>query len=127
MKTKTFLFLHHFSNHASTYGGAIAIITILIFSLIFSNLALAKEIAEGEQLFLNHCVGCHINGGNIIRRGRNLKLSTLERNGLDNKESIAKIARDGIGQMSGYAKELGLDGDNLVAEWILEQAKQSWP
>ncbi|MCP4972117.1 MAG: c-type cytochrome, partial [Prochlorococcus sp.] len=67
-----------------------------------SEAALASEPVTGQELFQQHCVGCHLNGGNIIRRGRTLKLAALERNQINNQEAIARIARDGIGQMSGY-------------------------
>ena len=70
--------------------------------------------------------GCHINGGNIIRRGKNLKLKTLERDDLATVTAIAAIAREGRGQMSGYADVLDADGDQLVAEWVLMQAQNAW-
>ncbi len=92
-----------------------------------SEAALASEPVTGQELFQQQCVGCHLNGGNIIRRGRTLKLAALERNQLNNQEAIARIARDGMGQMSGYESALGEDGDQLVAAWILEQARDSWP
>ncbi|MGC6482852.1 MAG: c-type cytochrome [Synechococcus sp.] len=82
--------------------------------------------SSGQELFNNHCAGCHHNGGNIIRRGRTLKLAALKRNGLDDPEAIARIAREGIGQMSGYSDVLGQDGDQLVAAWIWEQAQNAW-
>ena len=86
----------------------------------------AHAAADGAALFEAHCVGCHLNGGNIIRRGKNLKLKTLERNDIATVEAIAAIAREGRGQMSGYADVLGTDGDQLVAEWILLQAQNAW-
>ena len=82
--------------------------------------------ADGAALFEAHCAGCHLNGGNIIRRGKNLKLKTLERDDIATVEAIAAIAREGRGQMSGYAEVLGTDGDQLVAEWILLQAQNAW-
>ena len=97
----------------------------------FFFLVLPKELSanysgSGENLFKNYCAGCHINGGNIIRRSKNLKLSSLKRNGIDNPEAIAKIARKGIGIMSGYKDQLGDKGDQLVANWVLEQAQKAW-
>ena len=86
----------------------------------------AHAAADGAALFEAHCVGCHLNGGNIIRRGKNLKLATLQRQGLDSTDAIANIARNGIGQMSGYGDKLGEGGDQLVAAWILEQAQNAW-
>ena len=82
--------------------------------------------SSGEELFNNHCIGCHVNGGNIIRRGRTLKLAALKRNGIDDPEAIARIAREGIGQMSGYGDVLGEGGDRLVSEWIWDQAQNAW-
>ena len=80
----------------------------------------------GRSLFKSNCVGCHINGGNIIRRSKNLKLSSLKRNGIDNPEAIAKIARQGIGLMDGYKDQLGENGDQIVANWVWEQAQKAW-
>ena len=80
----------------------------------------------GRNLFKNHCAGCHLNGGNIIRRSKNLKLSSLKHNGIDSPEDIAKIARQGIGIMDGYEDQLGGNGDKIVANWIWEQAQKAW-
>ena len=86
----------------------------------------ALDTDLGKSLFKNNCAGCHINGGNIIRRSKNLKISSLKRNSIDNPEAIAKIARQGIGIMSGYEDELGNNGDQIVANWIWEQAQKAW-
>jgi len=55
-----------------------------------------------------------------------LKISSLKRNGIDNPSAIAEIARQGIGIMGGYKKELGNKGDQIVANWIWEQAQKAW-
>ena len=101
---------------------------VLLLSLGSSGASLAAgpEASPGALLFEHHCAGCHINGGNIIRRGKNLKLKTLEREQIATVEAIAAIAREGRGQMSGYADVLGSDGDQLVAEWVLMQAQNAW-
>ena len=106
---------------------------VAAFSVLLLNLATATathaavvEASPGAALFEQHCAGCHINGGNIIRRGKNLKLATLERRGLDSVEAIAQIAREGAGQMSGYGDVLGDGGDRVVATWVLEQAQNAW-
>jgi len=104
---------------------------IISFCCTFFYLSLPKEInaieaALGENLFKNNCAGCHINGGNIIRRSKNLKISSLKRNGIDSPETIARIARQGIGIMSGYEDELGDNGDQIVANWVWGQAQKAW-
>ncbi len=81
---------------------------------------------KGQDLFLKHCSGCHINGGNIIRRNKTLKLKDLKKNGVDNPEAIAQIARNGIGIMSGYKELLGVDGDKFVASWVWESSQNAW-
>ena len=100
------------------------VITITIFSLPFQ--VLGVENMKGKELFTQNCSGCHVKGGNIIRRGKTLKLSSLERNGISNPEAIAEIARNGVGIMSGYEEVLGEGGDQLVAEWIWEEAQNAW-
>jgi len=96
------------------------------FYLSFSKELNAIEAELGNSLFKHNCAGCHINGGNIIRRSKNLKLASLKRNGIDNPEAIAKIARQGIGIMSGYEDELVNNGDQIVANWVWEQAQKAW-
>ena len=53
-------------------------------------------------------------------------MSALKRNGIDNPEAIAKIARIGIGSMNGYEQLLGEEGDKIVANWIWEQSQKAW-
>ena len=85
------------------------------------------RLARGAQLFESHCAGCHVGGGNIIRRGRTLKLQALQRNGLDSIAAIAEVAAAGRGQMSGYREALGGDGGaEAVAAWVWQQALQGW-
>ena len=98
----------------------------ILFCLSLPKQLNAVEANLGKTLFKHNCAGCHINGGNIIRRSKNLKISSLKRNGIDNPEAIAKIARQGIGIMSGYEDNLGADGDQIVANWVWEQAQKAW-
>jgi cytochrome c6 len=85
------------------------------------------SLSGGERLFAAHCVGCHINGGNIVSRGRTLKLAALERQGLASPEAIATIAAEGRGRMSGYGLVLGEGGAEMVGEWVWRQAQAGWP
>ena len=86
-----------------------------------------QVLADGGQLFQQHCAGCHVNGGNIIRRGKTLKLAVLDRQGIGSAQAIAAIAAEGVGQMSGYGDVLGQQGSEEVAAWVMEQAKAGWP
>ncbi|MFN7741303.1 MAG: c-type cytochrome, partial [Cyanobacteriota bacterium] len=90
-------------------------------------LASPAQLAEGGRLFANTCAGCHLNGGNIVRRDRTLKLKALQRRGIDGPEAIARIAAQGIGRMDGYAKVLGPDGPEKVGAWVWKQALENWP
>jgi cytochrome c6 len=81
----------------------------------------------GSSLFGAHCAGCHLQGGNIIRRGKTLKMAALERNGITSPEAIAAIAAGGVGQMGGYAQVLGEGGPEAVAAWVWQQALDGWP
>ena len=94
--------------------------------LMAPGLGEAAAAKEGAALFQQHCAACHINGGNIIRRGKTLKLKALERQAIASVDAIAQIAREGVGQMSGYGDVLGPGGDQLVAEWIWDQAQNAW-
>ena len=107
------------------------VIFLISFCCTFFYLSLPKglnanEADLGENLFKHNCAGCHINGGNIIRRSKNLKISSLKRNGIDNPEAIAEIARQGIGIMGGYIDDLGVNGDQIVANWVWGQAQKAW-
>jgi cytochrome c6 len=89
--------------------------------------ASAPELSAGAGLFEQHCVGCHVHGGNIIRRGKTLRLAALERNGINGPEQIAAIAAGGQGQMSGYGAVLGDGGPEAVAAYVWQQAQLDWP
>ncbi|MFO7630544.1 MAG: c-type cytochrome [Prochlorococcaceae cyanobacterium] len=82
---------------------------------------------RGAQLFANHCAACHVNGGNIIRRGKTLKLAALQRQGIDGPAAIAAIAAGGVGQMGGYAAVLAEGGAEAVGAWVWQQALDDWP
>ncbi len=121
---KHFSFISLFLKHnLLSFLGCLVLIAIVF---VTPNSLLAVPAKSGQVLFNENCAGCHINGGNIIRRNRTLKLSDLKRRGLDNPEAIARIAKEGIGTMSGYEEYLGEDGAKLVAEWIWNQAQNAW-
>jgi cytochrome c6 len=107
-----------------------AVLPVLLMALLLAGAAPAwADLAgpDGGQLFANHCAGCHVNGGNIIRRGKTLRLAALERNGIHDAQRIAAIAAVGLGQMSGYGAVLGDGGPEAVADYVWQQAQLDWP
>jgi cytochrome c6 len=86
----------------------------------------ASESGEAAAIFESTCSGCHINGGNIVRRGKTLKLKALQKNQLDNLEAIATLVAQGKGNMSAYADKLSPEQIQAVAQYVLDQAQAGW-
>jgi len=86
----------------------------------------ATAAPNGAVIFENNCAGCHVNGGNIMRRGKNLKLKALQKNGVDSVEAIAQLVTHGKGLMSAYGDRLTAEEIAEVAKYVTEQAKQDW-
>ncbi|WP_347239498.1 cytochrome c6 PetJ [Microcoleus sp. FACHB-68] len=104
-----------------------AIMLVVIgLNLTFNQPALAADIANGEQIFSVQCAGCHINGGNIIRRGKNLKQKALKRNGMDSIEAISSIVANGKNNMSAYKDRLSEQQIEDVSAYVLDQAEKDW-
>jgi cytochrome c6 len=107
---------------------------VVIASLVLTPTALAAPSAtspvtsttNGAQLFELNCAGCHINGGNIVRRGQTLKLKALQRNHVDNLDAIAALVAQGKGNMSAYGDRLSPAEIQAVSEFVLSQAQQGW-
>lgn len=97
---------------------------VLLFVNLFSMPAWADNAAA--KLFELHCAGCHVKGGNIVRRGKTLKLKALEKNGYSSIDAIAQIIMTGKGNMSAYKERLSAAEIQMLAEYVLEQAQQNW-
>jgi cytochrome c6 len=104
-----------------------ALLRSFLLVVVLLGCAVAPVRADGGALFEQHCAGCHVNGGNIIRRGKTLRMAALERQGLASPEAIATVIQAGIGQMSPYGSVLGDDGVQQVATWVWQQAELGWP
>jgi cytochrome c6 len=87
--------------------------------------ATAVETAPAA-LFETNCAGCHLHGGNIIRRGKTLKLNALVKNGYDTTETITELITHGKGNMSAYQERLSAAEIQRLAAYVLEQAQQNW-
>ncbi|MCW5313418.1 c-type cytochrome [Nostoc sp. KVJ3] len=103
----------------------LALVTFLFIST-FTLTASATETVNGEQIFSVHCAGCHINGSNIIRRGKNLKKQALKKYGMDSIEAVTSIVTNGKSNMSAYKDRLSEQQIQDVAAYVLEQAAKDW-
>jgi len=101
---------------------------ILIFHTSLQNrYLLASDVRDGETIFRNVCLGCHVRGGLVVLKGsKSLKLSDLEKRGISDVGSIDKIANEGIGYIKGYKKKLNDGEDKVLAQWIIENAENGW-
>lgn len=87
--------------------------------------AMAASV-DGAQLFETHCAGCHVNGGNIVRRRKTLKLNALQRNQVDSQAAIAQLVTNGKGIMSAYRDRLTPEEIESVAAYVLQRAQDDW-
>ena len=103
-------------------------VLLLTFTVLtaFSVPTLAADTANGAKIFSVQCAGCHLNGGNIIRRGKNLKLKALKRNDMDKVDAIASIVANGKNNMSAYKDRLTEQEIQAVSAYVLEQAEKDW-
>jgi cytochrome c6 len=84
------------------------------------------NLDKGAAVFKANCAGCHINGGNIVRRGKNLKLKTLHKRKVDTEEAIASLVTNGKGIMSAYGDKLTPEEIADVSAFVLQRAEQNW-
>ena len=113
-------------------GAVLLVLLIGLAALLWSTPAWGAStdvvvLQRGGALFQTHCAGCHLNGGNVIRRNKTLKRQDLLREGVKGAADVARIAANGKGQMSGYAKVLGEGGPDAVGAWVWKQAELGWP
>ncbi|YAF94828.1 MAG: cytochrome c6 PetJ [Nodularia sp. CChRGM 3473] len=102
------------------------LVTIFVLINNFTLPAIAADINNGAQVFSVHCAGCHINGGNIIRRGKNLKKKALKKYEMDSMEAVTYIVTNGKNNMSAYKDRLTEQQIQDVAAYVLEQAEMDW-
>ena len=117
----------HVQAMALSMAMSMALVIALAIGLLVGAAPAPAAGLSGAELFSNHCAGCHVNGGNIIRRGQTLKLAALERHGIDGPAGILEIAVAGRGQMAGYGAVLGETGAEAVAAYVWQQALLDWP
>jgi cytochrome c6 len=100
------------------------LLTIIIITYTFP--AQAADTNNAAKIFETNCAGCHINGGNIIRRGKNLKMNALKKNDMDSIEAITDIVTNGKNNMSAYKDRLTSQQIQEVATYVLQKAENNW-
>jgi cytochrome c6 len=101
---------------------AIAFISLLLMTLP----AQAINLELGQKVFEVQCIGCHENGGNIIRRGKTLKQAALKRNGYDSLETVVDIVTNGKSNMSAYRDRISAEEIQAVSGFVLSRANADW-
>ncbi len=104
----------------------ILLLAIAIFCSAIAFPALAVPTTDTAALFTNNCAGCHINGGNIVRRGKNLKEKALKKYGIDSVEAISQLVTNGKNAMPAYKDRLTEQQIVDVSTYVLEQAQKGW-
>lgn len=102
------------------------LVTLSLWTSILILPANAVDTINGAEVFNVHCVGCHIDGGNIIRWGKNLKKNALKKYGMDSLEAITNIVTNGKNNMSAYKERLTTAEIENVAAYVLKQAEKDW-
>ena len=102
------------------------LVSCMLFSLCLSFPNMAWADGTPAELFEVQCAGCHPNGANIIRRGKNLKQRALKRHGYESVDAIAMLITNGKGLMSAYGDRLSEEEITSLAEYVLEQAAIDW-
>lgn len=121
--------MSQFRGLAKALQNALVMGLVLLTLLVSGQPVMAAEVGlktAGAQIFEVHCAGCHINGGNIVRRNKTLKLNALKRNGVDSLDAISEIVANGKGNMSAYRDRLSEQEIHAVAAYVLERAQQNW-
>lgn len=104
----------------------LVVLLIVVLNITFIPKAIAADTTNGGKIFEVHCAGCHINGGNIIRRGKTLKQKALKKYGMDSEDAIASIVANGKNNMSAYKDRLSAQQIIDVSAYVLSQAETNW-
>ena len=108
----------------------ITFVTVCIISCtLFISPALAEttqNLDNGAKIFEANCAGCHVNGKNIVRRRKNLKLKALHKYKVDNLDAVASLVTNGKGIMSAYGDKLTSEEIANVSAYVLQRAEQNW-
>ncbi|QSV45793.1 c-type cytochrome [Geobacter benzoatilyticus] len=83
-----------------------------------------KDSKKGEDLFRQHCMACHADGGNIINPAKTIGKETLKASGISDWKGIVKVMRNPGPGMTKFDVKAVPDKDaKLIAEYILKTFK----
>lgn len=100
--------------------------TLLLIVIIIQPAYAQDSDGAASKIFESNCAGCHINGGNIVRRGKNLYKKALKKNGMDSIEAITGIVTNGKNNMPAYKDRLAPEQIQDIATYVLQQAENNW-
>ncbi|WP_341736294.1 c-type cytochrome [Microcoleus sp. CAWBG640] len=117
-------------NLKKIFAGFLLILTLTLGLItIIPQIALADATANpatAAEVFSANCAGCHSNGGNIIRRGKNLKQKALKKYKMDSIANIANLVTNGKNIMPSYKDRLSEQQIIDVSAYVLSQAESDW-
>lgn len=108
----------------SIIATALIILLTSINSPVFADSLTSLD--NGAEVFKANCAGCHVNGGNIVRRGKNLKLKALHRHKVDTQDAVVSLVTNGKGIMSAYGDKLSPEQIADVSAYVLQRAEENW-
>ena len=103
----------------------VILLMFLLLTIDWQEPVLANTV-DGAKIFEANCAGCHLNGGNIIRRGKNLKIKALKKYNMDSIAAISHIVTYGKNNMSAYKERLSESEIQAVSTYVLNQAESNW-
>lgn len=102
------------------------LLSLILLTFSFPSPIRAENTPNGAKIFEVQCAGCHVGGGNIIRRGKTLKQKALKQNHVDSLETISSFVAKGKNVMPAYKERLTEEELQAVSVYVLEQAEKNW-
>lgn len=104
--------------------GIIVTVAALTAMAGFACAAGGKTAKKGEELFKQHCISCHTDGGNIINAQKTIGKEALKARGITDWKGIVKVMRNpGPGMTKFDAKAVSDKDAKLIADYILKTFK----
>ncbi|HEX2769133.1 MAG TPA: c-type cytochrome [Geobacteraceae bacterium] len=103
-----------------------AVVMIMLGLFATAGLADTKKGAkiDGKKEFEEHCVICHLNGGNTITPSKTLSKKDREANGVKSAKDIIKLMRKpGAGMTAFDSKTISDKEAKAIADYILKTFK----